>query len=385
MLADESAVSFRTRCYPFLLFISCIYQNPKELITCIAVLITCCQLFRRASTPSYVAREMSTKRSADDISALSSTATSSGGISSGKKRPKHAPADINVDPIRACLLNPDVPLAKMMLFLDVDDVPDAARTCKCWRDILVSIEDELWLGLVRKHRPSVERITALLPDHVGKATSAASDDIPPPSRSWKRQFQRHRMIEDPSRRVSLRPQPLDSYFFEVQYTLLDAVNRNMRDQVSIVIESASLSIDRGENHIGLRHTRDFIAEHLTTKNNLHKDSSFVNLLVRIFDRSTGRQAIVYNMHHPHLPSSWNHAHNLANIVRRPRDENCVEIDLKSGLMVHIDDSEMVQIALYFAIGFELDDDDNSIDMGWRTSNLDKSQVLDILQNKLAWK
>ena len=328
---------------------------------------------------------MSTKRSADDISALSSTATSSGGISSGKKRPKHAPADINVDPIRACLLNPDVPLAKMMLFLDVDDVPDAARTCKCWRDILVSIEDELWLGLVRKHRPSVERITALLPDHVGKATSAASDDIPPPSRSWKRQFQRHRMIEGPSRHVSLRPKPLDSYFFEVQYTFLDSVNRYMRDQVSIVIESASLSIERGSNHVDLRHTRDFIAEHLTTKNYFHNNSSFVNLLVRIFERSTGRQAILYNMHHSHLPSSWNLAFNLANIVRRPRDDNCVEIDLKSGLNVHIDNSEMVQIALYFAIGFELDDDDNSIDMGWRTSNLDKSQVLDILQNKLAWK
>jgi len=332
---------------------------------------------------------MSSKRSADVISTLSSTASSSsGGASSDKKRPKHderkhpPPADMHVDPTRACLLNPDVPLAKIMLFLDIADIPSAARTCKCWRDLLSTIEDELWLGLVRKHVPSVERITALLPDHVEKAKNVASGDIPPPSRSWKRQFQRHRLIR--ARNHLMPPlleyyQPLDSYYFEVQYTFDDEV----KSQVSIVIESAFFSAQWPRPiFINLRHKRDLIAEQLTAENELHKNTS-LNVLVRIFEKSTGRQAILWDRSQYYFIARGSTHRILAQVLSSHGEDDRIEVKVKSGLRLVVDHSGMVQIGLYFTYAVDAEIEENWIEE--ETVDLDKQQILDILQNKLAWK
>ena len=313
---------------------------------------------------------MSSKRSADVISTLSSTASSSGGAPSGNKRPKHAPADIHVDPIRACLLNPDVPLAKMMLYLDVVDIPSAARVCKCWRDLMSTIEDELWLGLVRKHLPSVERITALLPDHVGKANNVASGDIPPPSRSWKRQFQRHRMINESTPRVPLPSQPLDSYFFEVQYTFYDTDADEVKKQVGIVIESANLSEYWGNSFIDLRYEKDQMIENLVDKNDriYFPKNTFAHMLIRIFERSTGRQAVIYDMHHDHFICKAQASRPLANVIRSPTNERSAEIKLGSRLTVQVDHTSMVKMKLFCSIDIESDEDVNLIDV--ETTNLD---------------
>lgn len=188
--------------------------------------------------------------------------------------------------------DPEAPLAEMMLYLDIDDTPSAARTCKHWRDVLSTVENELWLGLIRKHHPSVEIITALLPDHVGEEKSVASGDIPPPSRSWKKQLKRHRLIEAWDPCESLSSKPLDSYFFEVQYTFYTKNTDEVKSQVSIVIESATLTDDSGKSVINLCFKRDRIAEHLSDKNKLHHNT-YVRVLIRIFERSTGRQSRLF--------------------------------------------------------------------------------------------
>ena len=50
-------------------------------------------------------------------------------------------------------------LTSSLLYLDVGDLPSALAVCKDWGKALQSAEDELWLGLVRKHCPSVEEIS----------------------------------------------------------------------------------------------------------------------------------------------------------------------------------------------------------------------------------
>lgn len=96
-------------------------------------------------------------------------------------------------------------------------------------------------------------------------------------------------------------QPIDSYFFEVQYTFFDTDAEEAKKQVGIVIESATLidaiDLEEGETlNIDLCHKRDLIAEHLTIDNGLHHNT-YARVLIRSFERSTGRQAIVYDAHH----------------------------------------------------------------------------------------
>ena len=251
--------------------------------------------------------------------------------------------------------------------------------------LMSTIEDELWLGLVRKHLPSVERITALLPDHVGKAKSVASGDIPPPSRSWKSQFQRHRMIRALNPTSSTPSQPIDSCFFEVQCTFYNKDTDEVKSQVSIVLESANLSEYWGKSFIDLRYKKDQVIENLVDKNYriYFPKNTFAHMLVRIFERSTGRQAVIYDMHHDHFICKAQASRPLANVIRSPTNERSAEIKLGSRLTVQVDHTSMVKMKLFSSIDIESDEDDNLIDV--ETTNLDDLQVLDVLRNRLVWK
>ena len=335
---------------------------------------------------------MSSKRSVEEISS-----GLGGGVSS--KRPKQQAVG-ELDPKHACLLNPDdVPLARVMLFLDVPDIPAASRICKCWMSALQSVEDELWLGLVRRHRPSVERITKLLPDHVGKeeGTSSGNDGIPPPSRNWKRQFQRHAMIEKYDSPKVTDPKPLDSYFFEIQYEFWDKNDDDDDDgesssdssgRVSIVVEEPAVwdNSYHGENSIMIRFKRDDLGRYDNRQFDVCYKSVF-RTCIRIFERSTGRQSILYKSQimdgerFLRFGSEWGH-HTFTNLVRRSRDDDHIGVRSNSSLLVN-GGAENVEITIHFDVEIELDDDDLPINE--QTTRLDQKQTLDILQNKIDWK
>mmetsp|Transcript_17913 Transcript_17913/g.51346 ORF Transcript_17913/g.51346 Transcript_17913/m.51346 type:complete len:195 (+) Transcript_17913:3-587(+) len=194
------------------------------------------------------------------------------------------------------------------------------------------------------------------------------------------------MIERENHLDSPPSQPLDSYFFEVQYTFCNRVTSEVIDQVSTVIESATWDDTWGDSAmgIGLSFKRDRIAEHLTAYADYRlRDNTYTRVCVRIFERSTGRQAILY--HRSHSSNAFTHSNFiLANFIGFPRVHHCVEMKLSSCLSVGFDGSENnIQMGIKFCIEIRLDDDDNSIDEG--TRNLSRTQVLNILQNKLAWK
>lgn len=343
---------------------------------------------------------MSSKRSVQDISASSSPG-GGGGDASPFKRPKQHHA-VELDPISACLLNLDVPLARVMLFFDIDDIPSTTQTCKCWRDALKSVEDELWLGLVRKHRPSVEQITKLLPDHVGKEeedTTIGKDGIPPPSRSWKKQFQRHHMIKqfDHMDEKVVSP-PLNSYFFEVAYEFPDKDDFPYvtRKQVSIVVEEPAFW-DFGGKSISFLFKRDHLVEHLTDWNDLRQDCFRVS--VRIFERSTGRQTFLFRnspndndwVSKCNFLNNTNSTYSLPPLVRHaPIDEDCLNVRLMSALSAGIEGSNLLsnklnfKVSIHFAVCFSLNDEEEGF-IDEEHSELSQRQILDFLQNKLAWK
>jgi len=72
-------------------------------------------------------------------------------------------------------LNPDI-LSDVFLLLDLAEYPNVALTCRTWNAVLSSktVEDGLWLSLVRKYHPIVERITYMLPQSLSKKGGASA-------------------------------------------------------------------------------------------------------------------------------------------------------------------------------------------------------------------
>ena len=160
------------------------------------------------------------------------------------------------DPIASVLTNPDT-LSRPLLFLDVPDVPSAARTCKLWNRALDCPETEttLWLGLIRTHRPVLERITGMLPDDVGDAAAnlRPTDDIPPPSKRWKMQFKREVLIA--RHKCALPVKPLSSYFFEIRFSAReDKVPRKKLTEEHVVRLQSSLFLQEEMKENGRVHT-----------------------------------------------------------------------------------------------------------------------------------
>ena len=338
----------------------------------------------------------SDKRSSKDVGEPSSSGGGAG--SPSNEHAENVDSAVELDPISACLLNLDVPLAQVMLFFDIDDIPATAQACKCWNSGLKAVENELWLGLVRKHHPTVERITMLLPDHVGKVETndVASHDIPPPSKNWKRQYQRSHLAKFCRHHhlIPPLPKPLDSYFFEVQYLFWKNENVGRKFPVRVVVESAAWCGDDSNQNLNIMLTleRSYFAEILDDQNNICSDRfPYFSSCITIFDRSSGQQAILFGSKKlethrgdKFVGEKQYGVNNLANLVRWAARYEDLRITVNSGLSVDVDDSnEKIQIGIDFRTDIRLDDYDMSIDQ--ETPMLDKAQVLDILQNKLAWK
>ena len=172
----------------------------------------------------------------------------------------------------AVTLPPDT-LSSTFGYLDLGDVPSAARVARDWSQILRSMGDKetcssrngiggigqdtpgrepagLWLSLIRKHHPAVERITEMLSAGCGEgavvkeppvkkhrgddsggasATIVRLPAIPAPSKNWRRQFQRAHMlsrrsgseskIKKPKHDPKRKPKPLSAYSFELELIL----------------------------------------------------------------------------------------------------------------------------------------------------------------------
>ena len=204
-------------------------------------------------------KSMSTKRSADVVNPPGDEAAPSSGSHTEPAAKRHKTTEESdtatttepTDPIKSVLTNPDT-LSKALLFLDVPDVPSAARTCKFWNQELDSSEGTLWLGLVRKHHPMLQRITNMLPDNVGLNLQPANG-IPPPSKRWKMQFKREVLIA--RHKCALPVKPLSSYFFEIRFSAReDKVPRKKLTEEHVVRLQSSLFLQEEMKENGRVHT-----------------------------------------------------------------------------------------------------------------------------------
>lgn len=212
-------------------------------------------------------------------------------------------------------LNPDI-LSDVFLLLDLAEYPNVALTCRTWNAVLSSktVEDGLWLSLVRKYHPIVERITYMLPQSLSKKGGASVDyaraiwrwpnkrakidakvdaltgpaalsNVPPPSRNWKKQFKR-RQIFTSTEGLGRRSRPLSSYFFEVALTMYkqDAkdAGRVRVGSVSDIVEEASFS---GVYQNRVRLPVNFYLQQYTF--------DFFHVTVFIYERGTGAQKRIY--------------------------------------------------------------------------------------------
>lgn len=229
-----------------------------------------------------------------------------------RSRPTAAGADTPKSNLLAIAIDT---LSSSFLYLDVGDVPSAAVTCKDWNAALKTVEDELWLGLVRKHCPVVEEVTKLLKLPTTTTTTTASEqsgdcgppgaktdtcsssNVPVPSCSWRSQFQRHVLLNksdeaDASARVKADkppPKPLSSYLFQVDLVLHKAKEGvpGKGDRVGVVTRVFDDIRFNNIGRIGLE--MDQLGEEMT----LYEFSTF-DVRITLYDRATGRQAIVHN-------------------------------------------------------------------------------------------
>lgn len=225
-----------------------------------------------------------------------------------KSKSKSA-ADDDMTDAKSLLRLPSDAVSSALLYLDVDGVPKAAVMCKEWNAILQSVEEELWLSLVRKHHPIAERIARKLPP---PATSIANsvdevDDQQPPAKrgriaiDWKDQFRRARemskqdKVPSPESTTIARPEPkpLSSYFFQVDLVLYKGVEGQKTSEwektgvVSTVVDGDDMKFDK-HNFIELCIKSEDIAEELGK----HSFTSFDIKLV-LFQKSTGKRAFFY--------------------------------------------------------------------------------------------
>jgi len=147
-------------------------------------------------------------------------------------------------------------------YVDVRDTASVALTSKGWAEALRQVEDTLWLNLVRKHHPIIEKLTLLLP-----ASSAAVDDgsslqssptsatgsdttLPPPSRRWKDQFKRRHMLvhkdhiaAEVASKEPRTPTPISSYLLQVDFMLYSREKDLSRSHVGLVSTLVEPSFD----------------------------------------------------------------------------------------------------------------------------------------------
>ena len=195
------------------------------------------------------------------------------------------------------------------LYLDVGDVPSASAICKDWYAAMKKVEDELWLGLIRKHCPSVEEVTKMLqlssPESSDSSSTSSTSTsttatIPAPSLSWRGQFQRHFLLNKSDDAGAAAqavvaekppPKPLSSYLFQVDLVLYQERKgqTGKGEQVGVVTRVFSDCTFNGNGRISLE--MDQLGEEMAQ---YHNDFTTFDVRISIYDKFTGRQAIVHN-------------------------------------------------------------------------------------------
>ena len=218
------------------------------------------------------------------------------------------------DAAASLLTLPSDAVASAFLYLDVEGVPKAAVVCREWNAILKSVEEELWLSLVRRHHPVAERIARMLPPPssasaataAAKATDGGCGQPPPAKRGrlaidWKDQFRRARAMSklssvpspEPTTASRPEPKPLSSYFFQVDLILYKGVKGKRKSEwekpgvVSTIVDGNQLRFAQN-NAIQLSIRPEDIAEELDK----YSFTSFDIKLI-LFDKSTGKRAFFY--------------------------------------------------------------------------------------------
>ena len=230
---------------------------------------------------------------------------SSSPIASPAKRQRHlpvTPADSNRNNrTQATLRLPIDAVSASFLFLDVGDVPSASVICKDWLAALKKVEEDLWLGLIRKHCPSVEEVTKMLQlSSSPEGSNSTSTAIPAPSLSWRGQFQRQVLLTKPEDADAVAqttaaekppPKPLSSYLFQVDLVLYQERKgqTGKGEQVGVVTRVFSDCTFNSNGRIPLK--MDQLGEEMAPKCN---DFTTFDVRITIYDKATGRQAIVHN-------------------------------------------------------------------------------------------
>ena len=231
-----------------------------------------------------------------------------------RKKKKATKSKSKPDAAASLLTLPSDAVASAFLYLDVDGVPGAAVVCREWNAILRSVEEELWLSLVRRHHPVAERIARMLPPPssasaataAAKATDGGCGQPPPAKRGrlaidWKDQFRRARDMSklssvpspEPTTASRPEPKPLSSYFFQVDLILYKGVKGKKKSEwekpgvVSTIVDGNQLRFAQN-NAIQLSIRPEDIAEELDK----YSFTSFDIKLI-LFDKSTGKRAFFY--------------------------------------------------------------------------------------------
>ena len=328
------------------------------------------------------------KRSAEDITrpasssggagvdvVLSGGSTASASVS-GSKRVKTAasatasPPANNADPIQSVLTNPDT-LSKALLCLDAQDVPAAARTCKVWNETLESIQDKLWLGLVREHHPTLETIRSMLRDDDGDGSGSV------PCKSWKNLFKRRRTItsgEGGALPPGIYPRALGSYFFEVIFV------PSIGEKLATVVESASLVCAwQGDDAAALLKLAP--VEKL--------EGGAFSVSIRVYDKETGRQALLLDrlslQASPGRPTGSYHGSQAVyhDIQQMLSSVMCVA---RATLIRECDETALT-VALHALLYIHRHDDDVAPAPSSVINNgvqLGQCQLLDFLEQQLNW-
>ena len=216
---------------------------------------------------------------------------------------------------KSLLRLPTDAVSTAFLYLDVDGIPKAAVMCKEWNAILKSVEEELWLSLIRKHCPIAERIARKLPPPAIASSADGGDEEdgddgngqePPAKRGriaidWKDQFRRAREMSkqdevpspEPTTITRPEPKPLSSYFFQVDLILYKGVKGKKKSEweklgvVSTIVDGDNLKFN-GNNSIVLSVKSEDIADELSK----YSFTSFDIKLV-LFEKSTGKRGFFY--------------------------------------------------------------------------------------------
>lgn len=267
------------------------------------------------------------------------------------------PAD--ADPIQSVMANPDT-LSKALLCLDVQDISAAARTCKVWNATLDSIADVLWLGLVRKHHPTLVTIRSMLLSNDGGIAS------------WKDDFKRRRTIKAPELIHPPPAKPLDSYVFEVicKPYVADGMPLGEGELATVPWSAGFFQFSSG--------TRLRLAPFEVL------DGSFV-LSVRIHDRFTGRQAVLLDRWYvPMSPHTGCDAETVGGLVHC-RSEESEQVEVRWYAKPGLHECVKGFFALELSFSVHMYQEQGGRAHINKSAKLASSQILDMLQNHLDWK